>query len=183
MQDRSTRIMTGLFPDREAAERGYDCIRARGYGDRDVSVLMSDDTRTRCFPKDETAKTQLGTKAAEGATIGAVAGGGLGALLAGLAAAGFAIPGLPIIAIGPLAAAIAGGGTGGALGALVGGLVGYGIPEDRAKLYQTGIDEGGIVMGFTPRTDEDADYIEREWTSAGSRQVYRPGVIESGGRL
>jgi hypothetical protein len=167
MQDRSTRIMTGLFPDREAAERGYDCIRARGYGDRDVSVLMSDDTRTRCFPKDETAKTQLG----------------IGALLAGLAAAGFAIPGLPIIAIGPLAAAIAGGGTGGALGALVGGLVGYGIPEDRAKLYQTGIDEGGIVMGFTPRTDEDADYIEREWTSAGSRQVYRPGVIESGGRL
>lgn len=180
--DRNERIMTGMFRDRAAAERAYECVSSRGYTDKDVSLLMSDDTRTRCFPKDEAVKTDLGTKAAEGAGIGAVSGVGIGALLAGLAAAGIAVPGLPIIAMGPLAAAIAGGGTGGVVGAIVGALVGYGIPEERAKLYERGINEGGIVVGVNPRTDEDIEHIERGWTSAGGEQIYRPGGVPAGRR-
>jgi hypothetical protein len=180
--DRSDRLMTGMFRDRESAERAYECVTTRGYTDKDVSLLMSDDTRTRCFPRDAVTKTELGTKAAEGAGIGGVAGAGIGALLVGLAAAGFAIPGLPIIAMGPLAAALAGGGTGGVVGALIGALVGYGIPEERAKLYEQGIKEGGIVFGVTPRSAEDAEYIERGWTNARGEQIYRPGV-EAGRRV
>src|SRR5262249_20057474 len=104
---------TCMFRSREDAERAYESLARRGYTDRDVSVLMSEDTRNRCFPADERDRMKLGSKAAEGAGIGGVAGAGLGALLAGLAAAGVAVPGLPIIAIGPLAAAITGGLTGG----------------------------------------------------------------------
>ena len=69
--DRSNRLMTGMFRDRESAERAYECVTSRGYTDKDVSLLMSDDTRTRCFPRDTVTKTELGTKAAEGAGIGA----------------------------------------------------------------------------------------------------------------
>ncbi len=167
-------IMTGLFRDRASAERAYGSLAARGYTKNDLSVLMSDETRNRYFPKDDPEKTPLGTKATEGAGIGAVAGGGLGALLAGLAAAGIAVPGLPIIAIGPLAAALAGAGTGGALGAIIGALIGRGIPEDRARRYDEGIRHGGIVMGVTPRTREDAEYLEREWASCGAEQLYCP---------
>jgi hypothetical protein len=181
--DRSDRLMTGMFRDRESAERAYECVTSRGYTDKDVSLLMSDDTRTRCFPRDAVTKTELGTKAAEGAGIGAAAGAGLGALLIGLAATGIAIPLVPIIAMGPLAAALAGGGAGGAVGALIGALVGYGIPEERAKVYEQGIKEGGIVFGVTPRTDEDAEYIEREWTNARGEQIYRPGAYEAGRRV
>ena len=181
--DRSDRLMTGMFRDRDSAERAYECVTSRGYTDKDVSLLMSDDTRTRCFPRDAATKTELGTKAAEGAGIGGVAGAGIGALLVGLAAAGIAVPGLPIIAMGPLAAALAGGTTGGVLGALVGALVGYGIPEERAKLYEQGIREGCIVFGVTPRSDADADYIERGWTNARGEQIYRPGVHEAGRRI
>jgi hypothetical protein len=172
--DDRTKHMTGLFRDREAAERGYACLINRGYTGNDASLLMSDETRKRYFPRDEEPKTELGTKAAKGAGLGAVAGGGLGALLAGMAAAGFAVPGLPIIAMGPLAAAFAGGATGGTLGAIVGALVGAGIPEERAQLYDKGIKEGGIVIGVIPRTDEDAEYFEREWTNAQGEQIYRP---------
>ena len=181
--DRSDRLMTGMFRDRESAERAYECVSSRGYTDKDVSLLMSDDTRTRCFPRDAVTKTELGTKAAEGAGIGAAAGAGLGALLIGLAATGIAIPLVPIIAMGPLAGALAGGGAGGAVGALIGALVGYGIPEERAKVYEQGIKEGGIVFGVTPRTDEDAEYIERGWTNARGEQIYRPGVYEAGRRI
>jgi len=181
--ERSDRLMTGMFRDRESAERAYECVTSRGYTDKDVSLLMSDDTRTRCFPRDAVTKTELGTKAAEGAGIGAAAGAGLGALLIGLAATGIAIPLVPIIAMGPLAAALAGGGAGGAVGALIGALVGYGIPEERAKVYEQGIKEGGIVFGVTPRSDEDADYIERGWTNARGEQIYRSGVYEAGRRI
>jgi hypothetical protein len=176
-------MMTGMFRDRDSAERAYSCLQSRGYTDRDVSLLMSEETRNRHFPRDAKDKTPLGTKAAEGAGLGAVAGGGLGAVLAGLAAAGIAVPGLPIIALGPLAAALAGAGTGGALGAIAGALIGYGIPEERAKLYDKGVREGGMVFGVTPRNDEDADYIEREWTNARGEQIYRPGGVEAGRRI
>src|SRR5215472_31341 len=162
--ERSRQMMTCMFRDREAAERGYGCLTSRGYGKNDVSLLMSEEARNRHFPKTATT-TELGSKAA---------GGGLGALLLGLAAAGFAIPGLPILAMGPLAAALTGAGAGGAVGALVGALVGSGIPEERARVYETGIKEGGIVMGVTPRSDEDADYFEREWRNARGEQIYRP---------
>jgi hypothetical protein len=166
-------MMTCILRDREAAERAYGSLTARGYGKDDVSLLMSNEARNRHFPK-TTSTTELGSKAAEGAGIGAVAGGGLGALLLGLAAAGFAIPGLPILAMGPLAAALTGAGSGGAVGAIIGALVGSGIPEERAKLYEQGIKEGGIVMGVTPRSDEDAEYFEREWRNARGEQIYRP---------
>jgi hypothetical protein len=104
--------------------------------------------------------------------VGAVAGGGLGALLAGLAAAGIAVPGLPIIAMGTLAAALTGAATGGGIGALIGGLIGYGIPEDRARLYDRGVRDGGIVMGVNPRSRQDAEHFEREWTTCGGEQIY-----------
>src|SRR5499433_138675 len=171
--ERSRKMMTCMFRDREAAERGYRCLTDRGYGKNDVSLLMSDEARNRHFPK-TAATTELGSKAAEGAGIGAATGGGLGALLLGLAAAGFAVPGLPILAMGPLAAALTGAGAGGAVGALVGALVGSGIPEERARIYEAGIKEDGIVMGVTPRSDEDADYFEREWQNARGEQIYRP---------
>ena len=174
MADDRRTIMTGLFRDRDSAERAYGTLTSRGYGSDDVSLLMSDDTRRRLFNGDEDRRTELGTKVAQGAGAGAVAGGGLGALLAGLAASGIAVPGLPIIAMGTLAAALTGAGTGGAIGAIIGGLIGYGIPEDRARLYDRGVREGGIVMGVTPRSPQDAEYFEREWTSCGAEQIYCP---------
>ena len=173
--ERPRQMMTCMFRNREAAERGYGCLTARGYGKDDVSLLMSEEARKHHFPK-TAITTELGSKAAEGAGIGAATGGGLGALLLGLAAAGFAVPGLPILAMGPLAAALTGAGAGVAVGALVGALVGSGIPEERAKAYETGIKEGGIVMGVTPRSDEDAEYFEREWRNARGEQIYRPST-------
>jgi hypothetical protein len=176
MVDERQTIITGLFRDRDSAERAYGTLTNRGYGRDDVSLLMSEETRKRHFANADSARTELGTKAAEGAGVGAVAGGGLGALLAGLAAAGIAVPGLPIIAMGTLAAALTGAATGGGIGAIVGGLIGHGIPEDRARVYDRGIRDGGIVMGVNPRSRQDAEYFEREWATCGGEQIYCPPV-------
>ena len=58
-------------------------------------------------------------------------------------------------------------------GGLVGALIGSGIPEERAKEYETGIREGGLVMGVNPRSNEDADYFENEWRNYRGESIYR----------
>ena len=64
-----TPLMTGLFPDRESAERGYSSLSERGYTKDDVNVVMSDDTKKRHFTSAGT-ETELGNKAGEGAGRG-----------------------------------------------------------------------------------------------------------------
>jgi hypothetical protein len=74
---------------------------------------------------------------------------------------------------GPLAAAFAGAGAGALTGGLIGALVGMGIPEDQARLYDEGLKRGGMVMGNTPRSDEDAGFFEREWRNSRGEHIYR----------
>ena len=167
-------MVTGMFRDRESAERAYQSLPARGYSERDVNLAMSEDTRKRYFGG-EAVTTELGNKAAEGAGVGGAIGATVGAIAAAIAAVGtsIAIPGLGLVLAGPAAAAIAGAGAGGVAGGLVGALVGWGIPEERVKHYEEGIKQGGIVMGVTPRSDEDAEYFEREWKNNRGEHVYR----------
>lgn len=173
-RQRSNRMVTGLFRDRESAERAYGSLSERGYGKNDVNLLMSDDTRNKYFSDDDD-DTELGTKAWEGAGKGAAIGGGVGATLAAIAAIGttLALPGLGLLIAGPIAAGLAGAGAGAATGGLIGALVGHGIPEEQAKHYEQGLREGGIVMGVQPRSDEDADYFEKNWRENRGESVYR----------
>ena len=167
-------MLTGTFRDRESAERAYASLASRGYTKDDVSVLMSDEGRRRHFGSDDARKTELGSKAAEGAATGAAVGGVTGAIAGILLAAGtIALPGLGLVIAGPLAAGLAGLGAGGAAGGLIGALIGAGIPEERAKLYESDVKSGRIVMGVKPRSDEDAVYLEREWRGYQGENIYR----------
>ena len=172
-RQRSNRMVTGLFRDRESAERAYGSLSERGYSKDDVNLIMSDDTRKKYFTDDEA--TEFGTKAWEGAGKGAAIGGGVGATLAAIAAIGttLALPGLGLLIAGPIAAALAGAGAGALTGGLIGALVGHGIPEEHAKQYEKGIREGGILMGVEPRSDDDADYFENNWRQNRGESIYR----------
>ncbi len=101
-------------------------------------------------------------------------GGTVGAIAGVLAVAGtLAIPGLGIVLAGPVAAGLAGLGAGAATGGLIGALVGAGIPEERAKTYQTDIEKGGIVVGVKPRSADDATHFEKEWTGCRGENIRR----------
>jgi hypothetical protein len=174
----NTPYVTGLFSDRDSAERAYQEAIDRGYDKNDMNVVMSDETRKRHFSNDGSGtvggrETELGNKAAEGAGIGAGIGGTVGAIAAGIAAVGtsIAVPGLGLVIAGPIAAALAGAGAGGAAGSLVGALVGWNIPEERVKEYESGIREGGILMGVRPRSDDDASHLEERWRNASGTRV------------
>ena len=167
MANHDMQFVTSSFRSREAAERAYDSIRARGYKDDEIHVMMSDDTRKKNFDKHDKKDSDLGNKALEGAGVGGAVGGAAGATLMAIAAAAtaVAIPGLGLVIAGPLAGALAGAAAGGAAGTLVGGLVGAGIPEERAKTYEKDLREGGIVLGVRPRKSEDMEYFEKEWST------------------
>ena len=174
--DRNSKMVTGLFKDRDSAESAYRSVADKGYGTDDVNIVMSDDTRKRYFGGESgaNATTELGNKAAKGAGVGGAIGGTIGAIAAAVAAVGtsLVIPGLGLVVAGPLAAALAGGGAGAASGGLIGALVGWGIPEERVKHYEQGIKEGGILMAVKPRSDADATHFEQEWKSSGEH-VYQ----------
>lgn len=166
-------MVTELFTDRASAEAAYNALRGRGYTENDINVMMSEEGRTRHFSGD--ADTELGSKAAEGAGTGSAIGGTVGAVLAAIAAIGtsIALPGLGLIVAGPVAAALVGAGAGGITGGLLGALIGSGIPEEKAKEYETGIQQGGIVLGVNPRSAEDAAFIESAFRDARGESVRR----------
>jgi hypothetical protein len=171
----NSQMVTGLFRDRDSAERAYHTLSERGYTQDDINLVMSDGTREKHFSKVDGVDTELGSKAAEGAGIGGAIGGTLGAIGAAIAALGTSVvlPGIGLVVAGPLAAALAGGGAGAATGGLLGALIGSGIPEERVKHYESGINEGGILMGVRPRTDDDAVHFESKWKEHNGEHVYR----------
>lgn len=178
-------MVTGLFPDRASAEQAFHSVSERGYSKDDVNLVMSDEARRQHFAQDATGETELGTKAAQGAGIGGAIGGSLGAIVAAIAAVGtsIAIPGAGLVIAGPIAAALAGAGAGGVTGGLIGALIGYGIPEERVKHYEDGIKQGGILMGVTPKSDEDALHFENKFKEHKGEHVIGTGVGAGAGAL
>ncbi|WP_432671736.1 hypothetical protein [Flavobacterium sp. SM2513] len=167
-------MLTGMFADRDSTERAYSSLSERGYTNDEINLLMSDDTREKYY-SDKNDHSDLGTKAAETAGTGSAIGGTIGAIVGVIAAIGTSvvIPGLGIIVAGPLAAGLAGAGAGGITGGIIGALVGSGIPEDRAKVYESGIKDGHVVLGVHPRNEEDADYFENNWRTNQAKDIYR----------
>ena len=163
-----TKLVTGLFKTRVAAEAAVDAIIKRGYTRDDISVLMSDATRSKEFA------VETRSHAADGAGIGGAVGGVVGAALAAIVAIGTTIVIPPLgglVIAGPIAAALAGAGAGGATGGIIGALIGAGIPEHRAKVYDTELRSGGILLGVEASSDDDVEKLERLLEDIGAEHV------------
>ncbi len=174
MEKQNQYLVTGMFKDKDSADRAYNALRAKGYSNNEIHLIMSDDTRKKHFAK-EVHETDLGSKAMEGAGTGSAIGGTLGAIAGAVAAIGttLLVPGLGIVVAGPIAAALAGAGAGGVTGGIVGALIGSGIPKERAVIYEQGVKEGNIVMGIHARNVEDADYVENDWRAHNVVELHR----------
>ncbi len=154
----------GIYRTSAGVEQGVDALRAAGFRNTDISVLFPENEGTKDFAHEKNTKAPEGTAA--GAGTGAVIGGTLG-WLAGIGA--LAIPGVgPLIAAGPIVAALTGVGVGGAIGGLTGALVGMGIPEYEAKRYEGRVKEGGILLSV--HSDNS------DWTSKAKDILKRTGA-------
>jgi hypothetical protein len=159
-------ITTELFKDKESAEKAYNDALNHGYTPQDINVLMSEDSRRKYYGS---VLVKEESKAPQGLGVGGATGAAIGGIVAAIAAIGtsLVIPGLGLVVAGPLAAGLAGAGAGGITGGLIGALIGWGIPEDKAKIYESGIKSGGIVLGVhetrpNSHLDEDWKKYNRE---------------------
>ncbi|HWO01448.1 MAG TPA: hypothetical protein VNS63_19465 [Blastocatellia bacterium] len=159
------KLATGLFKTRSDAERAVDSLIYNGFTRDDISLLMSDATRGREFA------LQMATKAPEGAATGATIGGAIGAIAAGLVVLGIiVVPGLALVAAGPVVATLAGLGAGAAAGGLAGALIGMGIPEHEARFYNEAIEKGGILVGVYAH-DDRVDQARKILEASGAEKV------------
>lgn len=149
------------------ANRILDNLLDSGFSNNDISVLFPDKESTHQFAHEKN------TKAPEGAAVGASAGGVVGGtigLLAGIGA--LAIPGVgPLIAAGPLLAALTGLGVGAAAGGITGGLIGLGIPELEAKRYENRIAEGNLLISIHAVDGDQVDRSKKILTDGGAEDI------------
>jgi uncharacterized membrane protein len=168
--------VAGTFEDRAAAQLAVERLRAAGIPAADISLIVRDrdavplDTETGvrggaavapgvnpARPDVEPVLTEreldddvvVDTPESYSATATGTATGGmvgaLGGLLVGLGT--LALPGMgPIVAAGPLAAALGGAAIGAATGGLIGALVDAGVPEEYATAYATHVERGHVLL-------------------------------------
>jgi hypothetical protein len=153
MSGKNTAVF-GIYPTRAAAEECVDVLRQAGFRNTDISALFPDNAGTKDFA------VEKNTKAPEGAATGASSGAVVGGVLGWLAGIGLlAIPGVgPLLAAGPILAALAGAGAVGVAGGIVGALVGFGIPEYEAKRYEGRVKHGGILLSVHC---DDSHWVKR----------------------
>jgi len=165
----TTTLVTGLVCVGVESDTALEKITALGYRDDEVSVVLSDELRKRHFPFEVEAQTTVAT----GAGVGIAVGSAFGAVLAAavLVGASFAIPGIGIVVAGPLAAALLGVGAVGSTGGALGTLIGLGISERRASLYEAGLASGQIVIGVHAHSSQDAARLEEIFLHLGAAEV------------
>ena len=156
-----------IVPNQLQAENIVAELQDAGFADDDISALFPDKSGTRDFAHEQNTKAPEG--AATGAGVGGVLGGTLG-LLAGIGA--LAIPGVgPLIAAGPIMAALSGAAAGAAVGGLTGALIGMGIPEYEAKRYEEKIREGNILLSVHSDDDEARERAKKIMQRCGAEDI------------
>jgi hypothetical protein len=166
-----SKAVFGLVDNEAQAERIVDSLKAAGFSNNDISVLLPDKTGTRDFAHEKATKAPEG--AATGAGTGTVVGGVLGWLV-GIGS--LAIPGVgPFIAAGPIMAALAGAGVGAAVGGLSGALIGMGIPEYEAKQYEGKIKQGNILISVHSENSDEVKRAKDIFERGGAHDVSSTG--------
>lgn len=146
----------GVFASRQQADTAVNHLHQQGFTHEETSIVArkneGDTGRTSEY------QSQYDDTVVDGVAAGGTIGG-VGGLMA--AAGALAIPGLgPVIALGPIAAALSGAVAGG----VAGGLIDFGIPAERGKAYEAQLHEGkvlAIIRSESSKVNEAADILRQ----------------------
>lgn len=133
--------IVGVFTNRSQAEDAITELQRAGFRDSQIGLVArtegGDVVRTDASGE---------TMAEEGAVAGAVAGVGIGGLV-GLGVLSGVIPVIgPAIMAGTLGTILTNAIGGAAIAGVVGALVGFGVPEDDARYYESEVKGGRFLV-------------------------------------
>jgi hypothetical protein len=165
----------GIYSSPRDVETAIGEFKDAGFSSSDVSVLLPDKANK------EDIVAEDATKAPTGATVGLGSGAAVGGTLGWLIGIGaLAIPGIgPVIAAGPIVAALAGIGVGGALGGFAGCLIGVGISEDQVKKYHERLSKGGILVAVRCETSREVRRAKDILHRTGTEDIGASNPIET----
>jgi len=160
------KTVVGTYDNIQSAYAAANDLVSAGYNRNDISVVATNANNVYS-PYIDTKVVDTSDDVGAGAGIGAAIGG-IGGLLVGLGA--LAIPGIgPVVAAGPLLAALTGAGVGAVAGGIVGALVDLGIPDEEANIYSEGLRRGNILV-IAQVPDASANAV--------TRILDRPGLVD-----
>ncbi len=132
---KTAKNVIGVFESRNDAEKAVNELRRQGFTTEEINILSKKDRNQQSRGETETYDDDVSDGALTGGTLG-----GIGGLLLGAGA--LAIPGVgPVIAAGPIAAALSGAVAGG----VAGGLIDWGIPSEVSQRYEQEVVRGKIL--------------------------------------
>jgi hypothetical protein len=142
----------GVFNTKEQAERAIDDLRRAGYRDDQIGMIAKDASGRTVHTDGSGTESNAG----EGAAIGAAAGAATAvAVGAGIMAGVIPVIG-PVIAAGPIAVSLLNAAGGAAIGGIAGALIGWGIPEEDAKYYESEMRAGKYLVTVDCSERQDA---------------------------
>ena len=168
-------VVTGLCADLSAAERVLCRLVEVGFDREAVSVITHHTPEHEKLLVAETDETQRGLLA------GALTGG----VLASLAFAALTLPGVGVIAAGPMVTALTAGAAGAAAGGLIGALEGHGLSRHVAQQYEEALHQGRVLVavhcadrGAAHRAKEVLAAVGADHVSDALQVEHRHGTAE-----
>jgi hypothetical protein len=158
------KALFGIAKSQPQAVSIFNQFKGAGFADNDISVLFPDEAGVRHFAHEQHSKMP------EGAAVGGAGGVVIGGVLGWLIGIGMlAIPWLgPLVAAGPIIAALAGAGAGAAIGFAIGSIIGMGMPEFEAVQYQGKMDDGDILISVLTADATERRRAKEIFKNAGS---------------
>lgn len=133
----TTKNVIGIFSSYGMAEKAVAQLRSTGFTGEEINIISKQNQKNQRGNGNEVEYED--DDIADGTLTGGTIGG-IGGLLLGAGA--LAIPGVgPILAAGPIAAAIGGAMAGG----IAGGLIDWGIPAEVSRKYEKSVSQGDIL--------------------------------------
>jgi hypothetical protein len=133
--------LVGVFESRSEAEMALDELRQVGFDEQHLGFVIRGDEAIAGGTIADATLTKDGQGAVKGMVAGGVAGGLLGA------AAMLVVPGVgPLLAMGVLASVLGFGAAGVATGGILGAMVGLGISEEEARVYEREFNAGRAIV-------------------------------------
>ena len=186
-EDQNLKQVSGVFDSPVKLESLLIILDQHNMG-KNVSILMSDKTRdsykssysydgVECIT---TLHMNTGnnfdikeqSKAPEGSTAGSITGGVLGSIIGGLTMAGsLFIPGVNLLVTGPIIGALTGGAIGTATGGLLGALVGAGIPEHEARIFEKSLEKEGRSLVVVHVPSDQVNEVRKLFEQCGAKKI------------
>ena len=156
---RNSQTIIGVFESRSSAEKAVGTLRQQGFSNEEINII------SKKHSQDHEGDTELVDDDIMDGTLTGGTIGGIGGLLLGAGA--LMIPGVgPILAVGPIAAAVGGAIAGG----ITGGLIDWGIPSEDSKRYEQEVVHGSILAII--RTDAmKTDSVAQILRQNGAKEV------------